>query len=98
MNDLLTDDNGEMKIVNGDFVVDDANHQHIRSIIAAKKGDWKQHPLIGVGIMEYINAPLTRAVKTKFEKEVRLQLNMDGFEDIIIEVENWESINITANK
>ena len=48
------------------------------------------------GIVNYINAPLTREVKTRLEKDIRLQLTADSFEITQVAVENFESIIIDA--
>lgn len=98
MTDLLVDSNNDLIVENGDFVVGEADQQHMESIIISSKGDWKQHPLVGVGINQYTNAPLTRIIKTELEKEMRLQLEVDGFKNIGITINDWTDIDITAKK
>lgn len=87
---------GDLEIKDGDFLVDYADEQHIESILVANKGDFKQHPLTGVGIKDYLNAPLSRTTLTSLEKQIRLQLKADGFEVEKAEMESNGDINIIA--
>jgi phage baseplate assembly protein W len=93
--DLLLED-GDLKTIAGDFDIGTSDQQHIEDILVASKGDYKQSPIIGVGLNDYINAPLTRQVKTTLEKEIRLQLQSDGFDIETIKVQDNGNLNIDA--
>ena len=54
--DFQLDDNGDLNIVNGDFVVAPSDPQHIFDIIASFQGEWKEFPLVGVGIMQFLKS------------------------------------------
>lgn len=54
--DYLLDDDGDLLIANGDFVVGPSDNQHIRDILVSFQGEWKQFPLIGAGIITAINS------------------------------------------
>lgn len=63
---------------NGDFNVDYSDEQHVHHVILSAPGHWKQHPLIGVDIKQYVHAPLTPQTAQKLERIIRLQLEADG--------------------
>lgn len=50
---LLTD--GDATIANGDFACGESTAEHQRQLILAAKGDYKQNPTIGVGVLAYID-------------------------------------------
>lgn len=55
-NDYLIDySTGHLQIHNGDFVVGEATKQHQRKLLITQKGEYKQHPLVGVGIANYLD-------------------------------------------
>lgn len=55
MKDILTDENGDLLIKNGDLLIDYSDNQHQEHIILANKGDFKETPEIGVGIAQLIS-------------------------------------------
>lgn len=94
--DFISGDTADTIIKDGDFLVDYSDQHHIEDLVRSEKGEYKQHPLTGIGIANYINAPLTRELKTRLEKDIRIQLSADSFEITQVEVENFESIIIDA--
>ncbi len=62
MNDFGLDINGDLSIANGDFVIVDATRQHQQHIIIANKGEYKQNPEVGVGIVETLNSEKPKQV------------------------------------
>lgn len=82
--DILTDENGDLKIVGGDFATGQSDEQHLVDILSANKGEYKQHPLVGVGIQDWLNGPITSLELARLEKEIRTQLEADGASDISV--------------
>lgn len=76
MNDLLLDDNMDLKIANGDFVVGRSDEQQQEVILLATKGDFKQFPDVGVGIEGFL---LDDDIDGMLA-EVRAQFSADGME------------------
>lgn len=74
--DIIIENGYDLKIVNGDFVVDESDQQHVQLIIITAVGEWKQFPLLGVGIEQFINAP---ASLQKLSKLIQLQLVSDNY-------------------
>lgn len=91
MNDILITNEGEIKIENGDFVVDNSTLQHQALILITNPGEFKESPMLGVGIENYI----LDSDMIGCEFEAQLQFTMDGMKvknlnfknDIIIEAD-----------
>jgi hypothetical protein len=73
--DYITDDNGDLIIENGDFKKGDATLQHVRDILLAAPGHYRQFPTIGADIEEIINGELDVEMK----KKIRMNLTSDGY-------------------
>lgn len=85
-NDYLIDyDAQKMLIRNGDFFVGESTPQHQRRLLMAHKGEYKQHPLAGVGLRDFVDDENPDAMI----REIRKQLVADGM--------RVDSINITPN-
>lgn len=91
--DIILED-GDLLIRGGDFVVDEAPEQHIEHILLARKGQYRQWPLVGVGIADYHNAPMTTAIRTKLEREIKLQIESDGAIGVEVEVSNDGGVSV----
>ncbi len=89
----------DLKIENGDFVINESDAQHIENILLAHKGNWKQHPIVGVGLVNYKNAPITPKVIAAFKRKVKAQLEYDNFEDVeIVTSGGLQKVSINANR
>jgi hypothetical protein len=82
---IILDENNELLIRNGDLVIDDASQQHIALLLLSNQGDFKQHPLTGIGIMKYLNSPLNATIKAKLYRDINIQFEDNGLKDINIE-------------
>ena len=51
--DIIVDQTGDLEILNGDIFVNESDSQHLEFIITADKGQFRQFPLIGVGIRRF---------------------------------------------
>ncbi len=80
MKDYLLDENYDLLIKDGDFVVDECDDLDIELILLTEKGNWKESPMTGVGIRKWTNATMNSTLMQQLEREVRIQLNGDGFE------------------
>lgn len=88
--DIILDDNNEIKMLNGDLVIDDATQQNIAIILLSNQGDFKQHPLTGIGIMRYLNSPINATLKAKLYREIKLQFEDNGLTDMNVEGELYK--------
>jgi len=88
MKDFRLNENGDLAIVNGDFVIADATSQHQEHIIVAQKGEYKEFPEIGVGIENMVLDENPRKILTQirrnFEYDGMKVNSLDFTEDSII--------------
>jgi len=73
--DVLLDDDYDLKILNGDFVIGESTMQDVVLILQTNKGEWKHDPILGCNLIELIKS---KSSKVEVEKRVRLQLERDG--------------------
>lgn len=73
--DIRITSENELYISNGDFAINVSDLQHEQDIIQTNKGEWKEFPLCGVGIDNYLNSENPEQF---LEKEISLQFQADG--------------------
>jgi hypothetical protein len=74
MTDILLDENGGVVIKDGDIVIGYSDNQHQQHIIMANKGEFKESPEIGVGIVRM----LSDDDPTDILIEIKKNLQYDG--------------------
>jgi len=93
MMDIALQEHNELDVVLGDFVIRDSAFEHPLQLLWAQKGDFKEHPQIGVGIVQYIDdedfSPLLRAIS--------IALVQDGMQVQNIQVTENGQLNINAH-
>jgi hypothetical protein len=77
--DFSIDTNYDLQIRNGDFVVDDCNEQDIEAILIADKGNWKQWPMLGIGIQRQLEGDFSARAITALQRNISIELTADGF-------------------
>lgn len=85
MLDIQVSDDLDLMISAGDFVAAGATRQHQRSLLLAQKGDFRKHPLSGVGVEGYLNGEEMNSLLV----EIRSQFELDGM--------NVEQLGISAS-
>jgi hypothetical protein len=71
----MVDDEYDMLIRNGDLVVDNSDVQHITHIFEADQGQYRRHPLLGIGVRRMLNGSIGGAER----RHIQLQLESDGY-------------------
>lgn len=79
----------------GDFIVEESEQQHIQDIVFSSRGDFRQFPLVGVGITSTLNSNENIDV---IRKRVKNQLNYDNFDVSEVELLEDKSIRIVAKQ
>ena len=74
-NDILLDDDGDLAIVNGDFVIGESLDQEVAAILQLNKGDLKEFPVLGPNLVQLINSN-TSAIELK--QLIKTELKRDG--------------------
>jgi hypothetical protein len=94
--DIMLDENMDLAIVDGDFVVDDADEQIQQLVLIATQGSFRQSPLTGVAIVKYLKAQFTPALVDQLKQKIQLQLQYDGFSSVTTVINSFEDIEITV--
>ncbi|MFL0134697.1 hypothetical protein, partial [Tenacibaculum maritimum] len=76
MKDFLLDEDGDLKIENGDFVIGNCDQQDVEILIVSHKGAFKEFPLVGFGAINYIKREVS---KVEFKRDLKVQLEYIGF-------------------
>ena len=77
MKDILIDNNNDLRLsADGDFEVGYSDNQQQMAILTTEKGEWKEHPEVGVGIAQMLADDLY----TEMLIEVKKQLEYDGMQ------------------
>jgi hypothetical protein len=92
--DILFDDN-DVIVKDGDFFISDSDQQHIKHILIADKGQFRQWPLIGVGIRRQSNGSTN---KQDLKQLIRVQLRSDNFTVKKLEISGTMDITIDAKR
>ncbi|WP_443937103.1 hypothetical protein [Pedobacter sp. MW01-1-1] len=98
MTDLILDDNLDIAIEYGDFVLDDAEEQHQQLILIASKGSFRASPLTGVNIGRYVKRRFTQKDIDTLKQQIRLQFQYDGYSQSFVQINSFEDIQINANR
>lgn len=78
---------------NNDFMPIDPSNLYIERILASYPGHWKQFPLVGVGIWNYLQGTQSRQV---IQRAIRVQLESDVYKKPSINVDNFPTIIINS--
>jgi hypothetical protein len=92
MKDYMLDENNDLRIENGDFVIDDSDLQHQRLLLYAEKGAYKQYPTTGVAIMTFLKDDN----EADMLREIRLQFAQDGMQVDKLSYKNGK-LEVSAN-
>lgn len=86
--DILLDENFDLLIENGDFVLGDATRQNQALLLYCEKGENREFPTRGVGLRSWIlderPGDLNAAIKREFEADgmkvngVKAKITLDG--------------------
>lgn len=81
--DYLRDENGELLIVDGDYVIGPSDQQHVIDILESQQFEYKEFPLIGFGAINYIKRIVN---EDEFKRDLKIQLAYDGYSDATIDL------------
>jgi len=93
---MAKDINIKAPIVNGDWNVGFSDEQHIEHILMAAPGHFKNAPLLGVNMIEYINSTLSPVTVAELEKKIRLNIESDEAKNILVSIDA-QTATIKAN-
>jgi hypothetical protein len=73
--DILLDENGDLAIVNGDFVIGDSIDQEVAALLQLNKGELKEHPILGTDLIKLINSNTS---ELELKQIIKTELKRDG--------------------
>ncbi|GGG33438.1 oxidase [Hymenobacter glacieicola] len=73
--DVLLNADYDLEIRGGDFVIGESTEQHQALLLYTNKGEWRQAPEVGIGIVEML---LDDASGVGIASEIQQQLELDG--------------------
>ncbi len=92
MKDIALDEDGDLKIVDGDLVIEESDQQHVMDIFNSFQGEFKEFPLVGFGATKYVKGI---ASESEFKRNLKVQLENDVFVNPKINLsEGYEKLKI----
>ncbi len=96
MEDFKLDESKDLAFKNGDFLIENTDQQNIELLLLSHKGSFKEHPILGVGITDYLKSPEIIS-RLRLENEISNQLEYDNFIIKDVDVNNLENIHIDGD-
>jgi hypothetical protein len=93
--DFVFDENDDLKIVNGDWAIEQSDDQNIEAIILAEKGQFYETLLLGYGIYRRQYGPFK---KNQERKDIRQELKRDNYDVVSLIIDDNFNIDVDANK
>lgn len=81
----------ELKAANGDLAVEENLKQAQQLLLGTNKGEWKQHPTMGVGVTNYLET----AAAGQLSREIREQFSRDGMKVSSVKI-NGTTLEVEA--
>jgi hypothetical protein len=75
MRGILLDETGDIAVANGGVVIGDAGQQTVQLLFIGAQGEWKEYPMMGIGIKRIQNGAIDRFL----DRTIRVQLEGLGF-------------------
>jgi len=91
--DISIDTEFNPQISGGDFVIDESTEQHQRLLIITNKGQFREHPAVGVGLNEYL---LDDDATSSIFNEIDTQFRADGMIVTSINIEDGLTLKVDA--
>ncbi len=94
--DLLLDDYDLAFTEAGDLAVGASDSQHVGLLLLTHPGEWREHPTVGVGLREWQSGPLGAAQAAALQREVAVQLGLDGYEILENDLRDLSAARLNA--
>lgn len=92
--DILLDEDSDLQVANGDFVVGESTMQHQRDLLIAVPGDIRQFPLIGAGIRMEL---LDNVSRTELRMSIQREMERDGMRVSVLRIDVDGNVELQAN-
>lgn len=91
--DIKLNSNYEPLVKKGDFVIEESTQQHQEFLLIANKGQFRQFPVTGVGINNFL---LDESDPEELRLEIYKQFELDGMQVNEIDISDLSNIFIDA--
>jgi len=83
----------DLTIIGGNFHIGNSELQEALNIVYANKGEYRQHPTLGVGIYNFIGNPSNDLLLNTL---IGIELNSDGIftDEISLDITSFETFDI----
>lgn len=98
VNDIMLNEERDVLIQNGDFVIAPSDAAHIEHLLLAWKGNYREFPLCGVGVARYLNASYNIESRAELKRDIQLQMQVDGYRKIEIDIKSFDNIRIDGSR
>jgi hypothetical protein len=92
MTDIILDENHQVAINNGDFIIDVSDVQQQNLLLICDKGDWKESPTVCVGVQRWLNddepEDLLAEIKKEFQRDGMTVNDLTLTDDKILNVDS----------
>lgn len=73
--DILLDEDGDLLIVNGDFVIGDTLTQEVAILLQLNKGELKEDPVLGTDLLKKLHSNISKA---ELQQILKIQFARDN--------------------
>lgn len=87
--DLKTDSNNDLVETNGDFSFVESDNKLIATTVVSGKGEFKEFPLHGIGISQYLNSSIN---PQSLKRIIQTGLKSDGYNNVVIDLSGYPSV------
>jgi|AMZC01.1.fsa_nt_AMZC01002902.1_16 hypothetical protein len=94
MKDILLDSMNDLAVKNGDFDIQHSDIQNVSLLMISEKGDFKESPAVGIGLVKYLDSPFSGKQRLQFIREVTLQIEADGGTNTEIQMDSSGNITV----
>lgn len=91
----LDADTSDLVVVDGDFGVVESTQREVEFILISEKGNWRENPVLGVGLIRFLNAV---GARRELLKKTRLQLGFDNLKVDALNVSNEGQMEVQAHR
>ena len=78
--DLKIDNENNLIIKNGDFVIDNSVNQHALNLLELNRGDLRFAPSIGCDLIYELNSKMNKGFRDRIYNNVKQCLKVDGYD------------------
>lgn len=95
--DIALNEDGDLAVSpEGDLALEVSDGTHIAHVLEAHPGHYKQHPMIGMGLIRYVHAPIDALRLRAMRREIEIQLSLDGAVNSDVQIDQNAQLTIHA--